>query len=239
MLLTGRDGQSHALRSCLIESVRLPRRMPSASSTATLAPHEAPLDAGPAPRTLAEIRRPLRERALDAAGIAAATLGLLVVTLRLWQANFRVPFVYNATNEPPLAYGPDAPYYLMVTKGLVEHGAYLRILNLGWPFSLQLYDNPETGDNLQLAMLRGFGFVLRDAVLTVNVYYLFTFVAVSLAAWFVLRGLGITRLVAAVIAILYTFLPYHFARGEAHLLLSGYFMVPIATLLILQVLSDD
>src|SRR5205814_10604439 len=29
------------------------------------------------------------------------------------------------------------------------------------------------------------------------------------------------------------------ARGEAHLLLSGYFMVPIATLLILQVLSDD
>src|SRR5262249_23493727 len=31
----------------------------------------------------------------------------------------------------------------------------------------------------------------------------------------------------------------HFARGEAHLLLSGYFMVPIATLLILQVLSDD
>jgi phosphoglycerol transferase len=34
-------------------------------------------------------------------------------------------------------------------------------------------------------------------------------------------------------------LPYHFARGEAHLLLSGYFMVPIAALLILQVLSDD
>src|SRR5262249_59704423 len=42
-----------------------------------------------------------------------------------------------------------------------------------------------------------------------------------------------------IVAILYSFLPYHFARGEAHLLLSGYFMVPIATLLILQVLSDD
>ena len=33
----------------------------------------------------------------------------------------------------------------------------------------------------------------RDAVLTVNVYYLFTFVAVSLAAWFVLRRLGVSR----------------------------------------------
>lgn len=176
---------------------------------------------------------------LDAAGVAAATVGLLVVTLRLWEANLRVPFVYNATDKPPLAYAPDAPYYLMLTKGLVDHGSYLRIPNLGWPFSLQLYDNPESGDNLQLALVRGLGFFLRDAVLTMNVYYLLTFVAVSLAAWFVLRRLGVSRLVAAVVAILYSFLPYHFARGEAHLLLSGYFMVPIATLLILRVLSDD
>jgi phosphoglycerol transferase len=176
---------------------------------------------------------------LDAAGIAAATVGLLVVTLRLWEANLRVPFVYNATDKPPLAYAPDAPYYLMLTKGLVDHGSYLRIPNLGWPFSLQLYDNPESGDNLQLALVRGLGFFLRDAVLTMNVYYLLTFVAVSLAAWFVLRRLGVSRLVAAVVSILYSFLPYHFARGEAHLLLSGYFMVPIATLLILRVLSDD
>ena len=176
---------------------------------------------------------------VDAAGVAAATVGLLVITLRLWEANLRVPFVYNAANRPPLAYAPDAPYYLMLTKGLVEHGAYLRIPNLGWPFRLQLYDNPETGDNLQLGLLRGLGFFLRDAVLTMNVYYLLTFVAVALAAWFVLRRLGVSRLVAVVVAVLYSFLPYHFARGEAHLLLSGYFMVPIATLLILQVLSDD
>ena len=176
---------------------------------------------------------------MDSTGVAAATIGLLVVTLRLWEANLRVPFVYNATDQPPLAYAPDAPYYLMLTKGLVDHGSYLRIPNLGWPFSLQLYDNPESGDNLQLGLLRGLGFFLRDAVLTMNVYYLLTFVAVALAAWFVLRRLGVSRLVAAVVAILYSFLPYHFARGEAHLLLSGYFMVPIAALLILQVLSDD
>jgi phosphoglycerol transferase len=176
---------------------------------------------------------------VDAAGIATATVGLLVVTLRLWEANLRVPFVYNATDKPPLAYAPDAPYYLMLTKGLVDHGSYLRLPNLGWPFSLQLYDNPESADNLQLGLLRGLGFFLRDAVLTMNVYYLLTFVAVALAAWIVLRRLGVSRLVAAVVAILYSFVPYHFARGEAHLLLSGYFMVPIATLLILQVLSDD
>jgi phosphoglycerol transferase len=197
-------------------------------------PVVADTEASP-PRARTRWREPL----LDAVGVAAATVGLLVITLRLWQANLRVPFVYNATDKPPLAYAPDAPYYLMLTKGLVDHGSYLRIPNLGWPFGLQLYDNPESGDNLQLGLLRGLGFFLRDAVLTMNVYYLLTFVAVSLAAWFVLRRLGVSRLVAAVVAILYSFLPYHVARGEAHLLLSGYFMVPIAALLILQVLSDD
>ncbi|MDQ6855089.1 MAG: hypothetical protein M3046_15615 [Actinomycetota bacterium] len=208
---------------------------PATSTTTTGAPDVAPTTVAARARS----RFPWLSPLADAAGVAAATLGLVVVTLRLWEANLRVPFVYNAQNKPPLAYGPDAPYYLMLTKGLVEHGSYLRISNLGWPFSLQLYDNPETGDNLQLGLLRAFGFVLRDAVLTVNVYYIFTFVAVSLAAWFVLRRFGVSRPVAAVIAVLYTFVPYHFARGEAHLLLSGYFMIPVATLLILHVLSDD
>jgi len=210
--------------------------VPSATDAAATTDRHGATDTEETP---AGARSRWRASFLDAAGVAAATVGLLVVTLRLWEANLRVPFVYNATDQPPLAYAPDAPYYLMLTKGLVDHGSYLRIPNLGWPFSLQLYDNPESGDNLQLAVLRGLGFFLRDAVLTMNVYYLLTFVAVSLAAWFVLRRLGVSRLVAAVVAILYSFLPYHFARGEAHLLLSGYFMVPIATLLILQVLSDD
>lgn len=207
---------------------------------APVAPVDAPSEAPAEPDGSAgERRRPLRDAIVDATGLTALTTGLLVIVLRLWDASMRVPFVYNATNKPPLAYGPDAPYYLMLAKSLIDHGSYLRITNLGWPFSLQIYDNPETGDNLQFALIRGLGFVLRDAVLTVNVYYLFTFVAVALAAWFVLRRLGVSRLVAIVVAILYTFLPYHFARGEAHLLLSGYFMVPIAALLVLRVLSDD
>jgi hypothetical protein len=109
------------------------------------------------PRARPRWRAPL----VDAVGIAAGTIGLVAITLRLWEANLRVPFVYDATDHPPLTYAPDAPYYLMLTKGIVEHGSYLRIPNLGWPFSLQLYDNPESGDNLQLGLLKGLG--LRKA----------------------------------------------------------------------------
>jgi hypothetical protein len=82
--------------------------MPPSQPTATVAPAD---------------RRGLRAAIADAVGLTAATVGLLVISLRLWDANLRVPFVYNATDEPPLAYGPDAPYYLMLAKGLVEHGS--------------------------------------------------------------------------------------------------------------------
>ncbi|MDQ6852428.1 MAG: hypothetical protein M3046_01855, partial [Actinomycetota bacterium] len=109
---------------------------PATSTTTTGAPDVAPITVA----ARARARFPWLSPLADAAGVAAATLGLVVITLRLWEANLRVPFVYNAQNKPPLAYGPDAPYYLMLTKGLVEHGSYLRISNLGWPFSLQLYD---------------------------------------------------------------------------------------------------
>src|SRR5438477_491865 len=45
--------------------------------------------------------------------------------------------------------------------------------------------------------------------------------------------------VAGAVALLYTFLPYHFFRNETHLQLSMYFMVPFAVLIALGLLSDD
>lgn len=183
-------------------------------------------------------RRGLRSTLLDVAALSGATIALLVVTLRLWEANLRIPFVYDEVNRPPLTYAPDAPYYLMVVKGLLQHGSYLVNPSLGAPFGQDLADYPETTESLQFLGLRGLGAILRDAVLTVNVYFLLTFLLVGIASWFVLRRLGVSRPVAILVALLYSFLPYHFARGTANLLLSGYFMVPIAVLIMLWVLSD-
>jgi phosphoglycerol transferase len=181
----------------------------------------------------------LREWVLDGVAVVVTTVTLVVITFRLWDANLRIPFVYNAENAPPLVYGPDGSYYLMLVKSMIEHGSYLTNPSLGWPFSFQLYDNPESGDQLQLQAQHLLGRVLGDPALTLNLYFLFTFVAVSLAAWFVLRRLGVSRLVAGVVGVLYSFLPYHFARGEAHVLLSGYFLVPIAVLLALRIWSRE
>ena len=188
--------------------------------------------------TTAARRRGLRATLVDVTAVTGTTIVLLVITLRLWEGDLRIPFVYDDVNRPPLAYAPDAPYYVMVVKGLLQHGSYLVNHSLGFPFGQDLADYPETTEGLQFLMLRVLGWVLRDAVLTVNVYFLLTFVFVALTSWFVLRRLGVSRPVAVVVAVLYSFLPYHFARGTANLLLSGYFMVPIAVLLLLWVVSD-
>jgi phosphoglycerol transferase len=185
-------------------------------------------------------RRGLRDALVDIAVLTVTTIVLLVIVLRLWQADLRLPFVYDELNRPPLTYAPDAPYYVMVVKGLLQHGSYLVNSSLGAPFGQDLADYPETTESLQFLALRVLGVLFGgDAVLTINVYFLLTFVGVALASWFVLRRLGVSRPVAIVVSLLYSFLPYHFARGTANLLLSGYFMVPIAVLLMLCVLSDD
>jgi phosphoglycerol transferase len=72
-----------------------------------------------------------------------------------------------------------------------------------------------------------------------NFFYLASFGAVAAAAHAVLRILRVRRMLAGAVALLYAFLPYHFARNETHLQLSMYFMVPVAVLIALLLLSDD
>jgi phosphoglycerol transferase len=195
----------------------------------------AALPVTPADRSRVEFRRDL----VAAAVVAAATLVMLVLVLQLWNADLRVPFVYDTDEGDPLVFASDAPFYLMLVEGLIRHGSYLFNPSLAAPFGQELHDLIHGADNLQFGVLWAMGKVLRDAALVVNLYFMATFVAVSVVAFYVYRRLGLARWTAAVVGILYSFLPFHFARGTAHLLLAGYFAVPLACLLMLRVLSDD
>jgi phosphoglycerol transferase len=191
--------------------------------------------ATPTPESRMELRRDL----IAAAIVAGVSIVAVVLVLQLWRADLRVPFVYDTPPGDPLVFSSDAPFYLMVVEGLVRHGSYLVNPSLAAPFEQELYDLVHGADNLQFGVLWAMGKVFRDAALVVNLYFLATFVAVSVTAFFVYRRLGVSRWTAAVIGVLYSFLPYHFARGTAHLLLAAYFAIPLAGLLILRVMSDD
>jgi hypothetical protein len=178
-----------------------------------------------------------RSLVLDAVLVALAALVILVPVLELWDADFDVPFAYVRGDKGVYSFEPDAPFYQMLAKGGIDHAWFTTNPDLGAPFDQQLFDFPVSMDNLNLVVLKGLGAVTGDVGLTVNVFFLLTFVAVAVSMLLVLRALGASRGVAAVIALLYTYLPYHFARGVPHLFLSAYWVVPIAGYLVLRVAS--
>ena len=61
----------------------------------------------------------------------------------------------------------------------------------------------------------------------------------ALTAYLVLRRLPVSRGIALVVALLFTFLPYHFQRGEVHLFLSAYYAVPLGAYLAIAVFRGD
>ncbi len=184
-------------------------------------------------------RRPHSHRlALDSAVIGGLALLILAAVYHLWDAHLGIPFSYLGPNRSPLVYAPDAPFYLMMEKGAIDHGWFLTNPSLGYPFGQSLHDIPHGLDNLNLLVLQVLGWVFGNPFTAVNVFFLLTFVGISVAAYLVLRRLGVSRLTGAAMALLYTFLPYHFARGTAHVLLSAYWLVPIAGLLLVAVTSE-
>ncbi len=174
---------------------------------------------------------------LDAVVVAVVAVGLAVVCLQLWRGALSVPLVYLEPDRSPFAYAPDAPFYLMIVKGAIDHGWFLTNPSLGFPVGQALHEFPQGLDHLNLAVLQVLGWVTGNAFTTANLFYLLTFAGVAVSAYLVARRLGCSRIAGMVVAVVYAFLPYHFARGTAHLLLSAYWLVPVAALLLVQVVS--
>jgi phosphoglycerol transferase len=161
--------------------------------------------------------------------VAALGTVLAGLVLGLWRARWGEPFNY----------GGDAPYYALLVRTMGRYGTYLTNPHLGWPFGLNLADYPEGGDNAHWAALAGLQAATGSAVAAINVFYVATFATTAATAHLALRYLGVRRVTAGAMALLFAFAPYHFARNESHLMLSSYAMVPIAVLLAVAVLRGD
>jgi phosphoglycerol transferase len=171
-----------------------------------------------------------RARVLLAEAAAAAAAALVAVTLhlQLWRARWSEPF----------ALGGDASFYLMEVRTLGRFGSYLRSPNLGWPFGQSVHDLPQGVDNLHWLALKVLYTVSGTTGGAVNLFYVLSSLAVAAMTMVVLRLFGLRRWLALVITLLFVFLPYHFARGEGHILLSGYQLVPLGVLLAASLFGD-
>ena len=161
--------------------------------------------------------------------IMAAILSALILCflLKLWRADLHVPFHYNG----------DALLHSMFIKGIVDNGWYWKNPTLGAPNGLEMYDFPAV-DNSAAIIIALIGLFTDHPFLVLNIFYLLTYPLVTISALYVFRRLNVSYPIALFGSLLYTFLPYHFMRGESHLFLSAYYFIPLVVLVLVWVASD-
>lgn len=164
-------------------------------------------------------------------GVALAAVGSLLAatfSLQLWNAHLHVPLVYES----------DGIISLATVKWAISGGGWLYTNHqVGAPFGLELFDYPLTTDNLNFVAMWLIGRVTSDPARVMNIFFLLTFPAEAIAGYAVLRWMNVSVASSVVAAILFADSPYHLLRGEAHLLLSEYISIPLATYMIISILD--
>jgi phosphoglycerol transferase len=154
----------------------------------------------------------------------------LIWILQLWRADVRVPIQYGYS-------GVDLTFECMLAKDLVDNGWVLRNPRLGAPGEQDLRDFPMPDVVTPLSMKIIGGFTSSWGAI-VNLYFFAGFLLATWSSLAVLRHFGMARAPAGVAALLFAFAPYHFYRGESHLHLSAYYMVPLVGMVLLWVMYD-
>ena len=181
------------------------------------------MTAAPIPATVASPgRRAAAEAALYAAAVAVTTV-VLVAGLRLDRADFAAPFAYDM----------DALLILPMVKETVETGTHWRTARLGAPGTQELYDFPVI-DHLHFAGVWLVGRLDPDPVVAFNLYYLLTYPLTALTGLYVTRRVGLSAPSGLLVALLYTFQPYHYLRGQVHYFLAAYYVVPLTLMVTLD-----
>jgi phosphoglycerol transferase len=169
------------------------------------------------------------EALVAGAAMLLALVGAFLV-LELWRADLDAPFDYTG----------DTILNLTLIKGVLENAWYFENPDLGAPNGQELYDYPVISmETLNLLLFRILGLGTGDPAIVLNLFFLLTFPLTALTAFLVLRRLAVSRWIALVIALLYTFLPYHFQRGETHVFLAAYYAVPLGAYLAIAVFRGD
>ncbi len=178
---------------------------------------------------LGVLQRPRLRELLGYAAALALCLLILVWAMGLRREAVRMPFTYQG----------DTMFYHLLVKGMVDHGWFLDNPSLAAPRTLDLRDAPSTDNNFYFVLLKLISLAKPSYPQVLNAFFLLSFPLTTLSALFVLRQFGISRLTAIFASLIYTFLPFHFTRGQHHLFLSAYYFVPLAVMIALWICRDE
>ncbi|GAA2242368.1 hypothetical protein N1031_14590 [Herbiconiux moechotypicola] len=156
---------------------------------------------------------------------AAALLALAAVWfgLDLWRLDWSVP----------LAYSGDALAVASHVKTVLETGWFTHQPALGAPYGQYYSDYPQA-DNLHFVVFSAARWFTSDVGVVMNGYFVAGFPLAAVTATWFLRRAGVKGMLAVALGVVFAIAPYHFVKGEGHLFLSAYFVVPLALDVILR-----
>ncbi len=149
---------------------------------------------------------------------------LLQYLFRFHLLDLRVPFSYDG----------DALLSLAAIKTMINDGWVFRGTQLGAPFGFNFLDFPGA-DNFFWVVLKIFTLFSDDHFLILNVFYIFGYVLIYFATYWALRKYEVNIFLSVAFAIAFTVAPYHFLRNAKHLFLAIYFIVPLISVVMIDV----
>lgn len=153
---------------------------------------------------------------------------IMIFTMELWKADFKIPFTYEG----------DGLSIAALFKGFIDNDSMIVNKFIGFPSYYSVLDTP-TSDWLHILIARLITLLTNEYGLALNMFYLLTFPLTTITSLTVLLKFKFSSFSSILGSLLYTFIPYHFMRGENHLFLSAYYLVPLAIMLIIMIVMDE
>ncbi len=158
----------------------------------------------------------------------AVTTLITFFALQLWRARLDVPLTYSGDALPTGAH----------FKTVIETGWYEYQRLLGAPYG-QTYNDFPTADNLHFIAAKVLSLFTHDWAVAMNLYFIIGFPLAAIAALWLFRRLGMSRPIALALGVVFAINPYHFMRGESHLWLSSYYVIPLALALVISAIRGE
>ena len=169
-----------------------------------------------------------RRDAPAALGIALFCSLLFAVVTKQWLLPVNVPRAYTG----------DAVVYQTWVKTRIDEGTYQHNSRVGQPMGTDWRGFPASDGWLNWQVIRGLALFNPDPAWALNWFYWLSFPLAGGSAFAVGRLLRRSRGVAAAVAVLFDFLPYHLMRyhtpGNEHVFLAAYYLVPWSLLACLR-----
>lgn len=177
---------------------------------------------------LPNTRPKILRAALWAALLIGVPLVLAVYVLGLNNWDLSIPLLYNTG---------DATWQFTLTKALHDTGWILTNTYLGAPEVASWHHNASAQTSaLHSVLMLALSPFIHDAVQLQQIYYLLNFPLIVLTSFIACRLLGVSRLLAFCVGLLFAFTTFRIGV-MLYAFLVNYFMVPLALVAVIWVLS--